>query len=91
MSEAEYTRLTHDLTLAAARQLAADRPGATFCYVSGEGTDSSGTGRIMWARVKGRPENALRTPTSTAPRATLDGCAEPNCALIRDTPTTPQP
>jgi hypothetical protein len=31
----------------------------TFVYVSGTGTDSSQRGRIMWARVKGRTENAL--------------------------------
>src|SRR5437868_7814509 len=59
MTEADYYRQTSDLTLAAARALAAARPGATFCYVSGEGTDSSERGRSMWARVKGKTENAL--------------------------------
>ncbi len=59
MSEGDYVRQTFDITLAAARALAAARPGATFCYVSGEGTDSSESGRSMWARVKGRTENAL--------------------------------
>ena len=59
MTEADYYRQTFDLTLAAARALAAARPGATFCYVSGEGTDSSERGRSMWARVKGKTENAL--------------------------------
>ena len=59
MTEADYYRSTFDLTLAAGRALAAARPGATFCYVSGEGTDSSERGRIMWARVKGKTENAL--------------------------------
>ena len=58
-SEADYTRQTYDLTLAAAQAFAAARPGATFCYVSGEGTDSSERGRLMWARVKGRTENAV--------------------------------
>ena len=28
-------------------------------YVSGGGTDSTEKGRVMWARVKGRTENAL--------------------------------
>ena len=59
MSEAEYTRVTHDLTLSAARTLARVAPGATFVYVSGQGTDSTERGRSMWARVKGRTENAL--------------------------------
>jgi hypothetical protein len=31
----------------------------TFVYVSGTGTDSTERGRTMWARVKGRTENAL--------------------------------
>jgi uncharacterized protein YbjT (DUF2867 family) len=59
MSEAAYTRLTYDLTLAAARAMVAVNPRLTFCYVSGAGTDSSEQGRTMWARVKGRTENAL--------------------------------
>jgi uncharacterized protein YbjT (DUF2867 family) len=58
-SEAEYRRLTFELTISAARALATARPNATFCYVSGEGTDSSERGRAMWARVKGATENAL--------------------------------
>ena len=58
-SEEEYHRLTFDLTLAAARTLAGLNPGMAFCYVSGQGTDSSERGRIMWARVKGKTENAL--------------------------------
>ena len=57
MSEAEYTRVTYDFTLAAAKVLA--NPRMTFVYVSGAGTDSSEKGRSMWARVKGRTENAL--------------------------------
>ena len=60
MSEADYTRLTYDLTLGIARLLAPLNPGMTFVYVSGTGTDSSERGRIMWARVKGRTENALK-------------------------------
>jgi len=60
MSEAQYARITHDLTLAAAEVLARLNPQMTFVYVSGVGTDSSERGSIMWARVKGRTENALR-------------------------------
>jgi uncharacterized protein YbjT (DUF2867 family) len=58
-SEAEYTRITFDFTLAAARPLASLNPGMTFVYVSGASTDATERGRIMWARVKGRTENAL--------------------------------
>ncbi|GGA03765.1 hypothetical protein GCM10011408_26640 [Dyella caseinilytica] len=60
MQEIDYERLTYDLTLSVARMLASLNPGMTFVYVSGAGTDSTGQGRQMWARVKGRTENALR-------------------------------
>jgi uncharacterized protein YbjT (DUF2867 family) len=59
MKEADYARVTYDLTLAAAETLSRVNPQMTFIYVSGQGTDSSERGRTMWARVKGRTENAL--------------------------------
>ena len=59
MKEADYRRITYDLTLAAARTLGRLNPGMTFIYVSGEGTDSSEKGSSMWARVKGQTENEL--------------------------------
>jgi uncharacterized protein YbjT (DUF2867 family) len=59
MKEADYERITYGLTLAAAQTLSRLNPGMTFIYVSGEGTDSSERGRVMWARIKGRTENAL--------------------------------
>jgi len=55
MNEADYTRLTFDLTLGWARLLAKINPGLTFIYVSGAGTG----GKVMWAQIKGRTENAL--------------------------------
>lgn len=59
-SEAEYRRVTYDLTLAVAERLARLAPGTmTFVYVSGRGTDSTERGPRMWARVKGATENAL--------------------------------
>lgn len=58
-SEAEYSRISYDLTLSIARALLPLNPEMTFIYVSGAGTDSSEHGRVMWARVKGRTENAL--------------------------------
>ncbi|MET0580497.1 MAG: NAD-dependent epimerase/dehydratase family protein [Pseudoxanthomonas sp.] len=59
MAETEYTRVTYDMTLAVATALTGIEPGMTFIYVTGAGTDSSEQGRSMWARVKGRTENAL--------------------------------
>ncbi len=67
MREAEYAHLTYDLTLAAAGTLCSLNPEMVFTYVSGSGTDSSEQGSSMWARVKGRTENALlRLPFKAA-------------------------
>ena len=59
MTEAEYTRVTYAITTAAATTLVRVNPGMVFEYVSGLGTDSTEKGRSMWARVKGKTENAL--------------------------------
>ena len=59
MTEEAYSHMTYDLTIAAATTLARLNPGMVFVYVSGQGTDSTEHGRMMWARVKGRTENAL--------------------------------
>ena len=59
MTEPEYTRVTYEVTLAAAQVLARLSPAMTFIYVSGDGTDSTEQKRAMWARVKGKTENAL--------------------------------
>jgi uncharacterized protein YbjT (DUF2867 family) len=59
MSEANYTHITYDITLHFAGVLASLNPQMVFCYVSGALTDSSEKGSIMWARVKGKTENAL--------------------------------
>jgi len=77
MKEADYTRLTYDLTLAAARTLARLNPQMTFIYVSGSGTDSSEQGRSMWARVKGKTENALKSLPFRAVYLFRPGVIEP--------------
>jgi hypothetical protein len=59
MKEEEYDHLTYDLTLSVARTLLNLNSGFSFCYVSGQGTDSSEKGKAMWARVKVKTENAL--------------------------------
>jgi uncharacterized protein YbjT (DUF2867 family) len=59
MKEADYRRITKDITLAAADVLVRASPDAVFVYISGMGTDSTEHGRVMWARVKGETENAL--------------------------------
>ena len=59
MKEEEYARITYGITMAAAETLSRLNPQMTFIYVSGAGTDSTEKGKSMWARVKGRTENAL--------------------------------
>jgi uncharacterized protein YbjT (DUF2867 family) len=59
MKEAEYERITQGIAMAAAETLSRLNPKMTFIYVSGAGTDSSEKGSIMWARIKGKTENAL--------------------------------
>jgi uncharacterized protein YbjT (DUF2867 family) len=59
MSEQEYQRMTYDFTIAAAQTLVKKSPQVTFIFVSGAGADSTEKGSTMWARVKGKTENAL--------------------------------
>jgi uncharacterized protein YbjT (DUF2867 family) len=77
MDEAAYTRTTYELTLAIAEVLARLNPDMTFVYVSGAGTDSSERGRSMWARVKGRTENALQRLPFKAAYAFRPGIIQP--------------
>lgn len=59
LSEQQYHAITYDLTIQIAKALETNHPNMTFIYVSGSGTDSSEQGKVMWARVKGKTENAL--------------------------------
>jgi len=59
MSEADYSRVTYGITMAAAETLCRLNPDMTFVFVSGAGADSTENGRLMWARVKGKTENAI--------------------------------
>lgn len=54
MTEADYARITHDYTIAAAKMMNAR---LTFVFVSGAGADRD----LMWARVKKRTEDDLRS------------------------------
>ncbi|MBL7828189.1 MAG: NAD-dependent epimerase/dehydratase family protein [Saprospiraceae bacterium] len=60
MKEADYFKVTYTLTMHVAEMLARLNPDMVFCYVSGQGTDSTEKGRSMWARVKGKTENDLQ-------------------------------
>jgi uncharacterized protein YbjT (DUF2867 family) len=67
MKADDYERITYGITMAAAETLCRLNPQMRFFYVSGAGTDSTEHGRSMWARVKGKTENALlRLPFAAA-------------------------
>jgi uncharacterized protein YbjT (DUF2867 family) len=57
LKEADYTRLTYELTMNFATTLAGGNPRMVFCYISGAGTNERG--RMMWARIKGKTESEL--------------------------------
>jgi len=59
LKEEQYKRITYDFALSLAKTLVEINPQMTFNYVSGEGTDTSEKGRMMWARIKGKTENDL--------------------------------
>lgn len=58
-TEASFTQKTYDFVVPFAQSLSRINPSLTFIYVSGNRTDSSEQGKVMWARVKGRTENAI--------------------------------
>jgi len=58
LSEPEYRTITFDYALEAARAMKAASPEHTFHFLSGSGTNVNG--RLMWARVKGETEEALK-------------------------------
>ena len=59
MNEADYTRLTYDMTKSVAEFLLAQNPDMAMVFVSGGGSDSTEKGSVMWARIKGKAENLL--------------------------------
>lgn len=59
MNEADYTVITYDTPVAFAEVLHRANPEMVLVHVSGRSTDSTEQGRVMWARVKGKAENAL--------------------------------
>jgi len=66
MKEAEYAAITYDTAVHFAQTLARLNPAMVLVHVSGAQTDSSEQGKVMWARVKGRAENALSRLTFKA-------------------------
>ena len=59
MSKEEYHTITYDYTMEAAKAMLQANPSIAFVFVSGGGADSTEKSRTLFARVKGKTENAL--------------------------------
>ena len=59
MNEESYARVIYGFTIAAANTLLRGNASLSFVFVSGAGSDRTERGHVMWARVKGKTENAL--------------------------------
>jgi uncharacterized protein YbjT (DUF2867 family) len=59
VSKQEYDTITYDYALAAAQAMQGAGEDFRFCFLSGQGADSAERNSILFARVKGRTENAL--------------------------------
>jgi nucleoside-diphosphate-sugar epimerase len=59
VTEGDYTRITYDTTLHFAAVALQANPHIVFNFISGHLADSSEHGKVMWARIKGKTENAL--------------------------------
>lgn len=60
VSEEVYRHVTYNMTLHIAKELKDLNPHIKFIYMSGDGSDSTGTSSKMWARVRGEVENKLQ-------------------------------
>jgi uncharacterized protein YbjT (DUF2867 family) len=59
VSDAELRTITVDYTVEFARVLRGSSASAAFSFLSGNGADPTGKGRMAFARYKGQAENAL--------------------------------
>jgi uncharacterized protein YbjT (DUF2867 family) len=59
MKEADYNKMTYELTTKVAVTLLNLNKDMSFCYISGANTDNTENGNTMWARIKGKTENEL--------------------------------
>lgn len=59
VSKEKYHEITYDYTIAAADAMLQANPHITFLFLSGAGADTTETSRTLFAKVKGKTENAL--------------------------------
>lgn len=82
LDEAQYTYITYDTTIHFAEIVLNQNPNIVFNFISGSHTDSSETGKVMWARVKGKTENALQRMSFKAQYNFRPGLMKPDQTQI---------
>lgn len=60
VNKEQYHTITYDFAIKAGEAMAQANPEAAFLFLSGEGADTSEKSRTLFARVKGKTENALQ-------------------------------
>jgi uncharacterized protein YbjT (DUF2867 family) len=60
VSAREYEVITYDYAIAAAKAMNQANPSMTFLFVSGQGADTQEKSKTLFARIKGKTENALQ-------------------------------
>lgn len=60
VSKEEYNIITYHYTIEAAKAMLHANPAITFLFLSGMGADSTEKSKTIFARVKGKTENALQ-------------------------------
>ncbi len=61
VSKAEYEKISYDYTIICATTVAAVNPDIKFLFLSGAGADSTEKSKTLFARVKGKAENRLKS------------------------------
>lgn len=59
VSKEQYAVITYDYTIAAAKAMLAVNPSIHFVFLSGNGADRTEKSKVLFARLKGKTENAL--------------------------------
>jgi uncharacterized protein YbjT (DUF2867 family) len=59
VSKQQYAVITYDYTIAAAKTMLAKNPNMHFVFISGNGADRTEKSKVLFAKLKGKTENAL--------------------------------
>ncbi len=59
VSKEQYAVITYDYAIAAAKAMLAVNPSLHFVFLSGNGADRTEKSKVLFARMKGKTENAL--------------------------------